>query len=162
MDALHLPERNQAADGSVKLPTFFKWRRRQHRRSADQLTVFSSQIGTGTLFQGALNGTGSYLIQGEVVGDSDIEGAVVLVAGACWKGNLTADYVQIAGKVEGDIVARTKIDLAPTAVVTGDLSGPVVAIAEGALYAGAIGRPRKTQVTRYSERRNSAGATSPA
>jgi len=40
--------------------------------------------------------------------------------------------------------------------VTGNLSGPVVAIAEGALYEGAISRPRKTQVTRYNERRGRA------
>jgi cytoskeletal protein CcmA (bactofilin family) len=145
----------------VKLPKLFEWRRPQRRRSVDQLTVFSSQIGIGTLFQGALRGKGSYHIQGEIVGDGDIEGAVVLAAGAFWKGNLTADYVRIAGKVEGNVVARSKIDLTPTAVVTGDLSGPVVAIAEGALYEGAISRPRKTQVTRYNERRNPGAPTLP-
>ena len=138
----------------MTLPKFFARRRKQRRRSADQLTVFSSQVGIGTLLQGELNGKGSYHIQGEVVGDSDIEGAVVLAAGAYWKGNVTADYVQIAGKVEGNVAARSKIELTATAVVTGDLSAPVVAMAEGALYEGAISRPRNTQVTRYSERRD--------
>ena len=143
-------------------PKFFAWRRKQRRRSTDQLTVFSSQVGIGTLLQGELNGKGSYHIQGEVVGDSDIEGAVVLAAGAYWKGNVTADYVRIAGKVEGNVVARSKIELTPTAVVTGNLSGPVVAIAEGALYEGAISQPRKTQVTRYNERRDTGTTTHPA
>ncbi len=138
----------------MKFLKFLEWRRQPRRRSADQLTEFSSQIGIGTLFQGTLKGKGSYRIQGEVVGDGDIEGAVVLAAGSYWKGNVTADYIRIAGKVEGNVVARSKIDLTPTAVVTGDLSGPVVAIAEGALYEGAISRPRKTQVTRYNERRD--------
>lgn len=146
----------------MKLPKWFEWRRQQRRRSTDRLTVFSSQIGIGTLLQGALYGKGSYLIQGELVGDGDIEGAVVLAAGAYWKGNVTADYVRIAGKVEGDVVARTKIELAPTAVVTGDLSAPVVAIAEGAQYEGAISRPRKTQVTRHNERRDPRTTTLPA
>jgi len=146
----------------VNLPKFFAWRRKQRRRSADQLTVFSSQIGIGTLLQGELNGKGSYHIQGEVVGEGDIEGAVVLAAGAYWKGNVTADYVRIAGKVEGDVAARSKIELTATAVVTGDLSAPVIAIAEGALYEGAISRPRKTQVTRYSERRDPGATTLPA
>lgn len=138
----------------MTLPKFFARRRKQRRRSADQLTVFSSQVGIGTLLEGELNGKGSYHIQGEVVGDGDIEGAVVLAAGAYWKGNVTADYVQIAGKVEGNVAARSKIELTATAVVTGDLSAPVVAMAEGALYEGAISRPRNTQVTRYSERRD--------
>jgi len=129
-----LPERVQKADDVVKLPKFLEWRRPPRRRSADQLTVFSSQIGIGTLLQGALSGKGSYHIQGEVVGDGDIEGVVVLAAGAYWKGDVTADYIKIAGKVEGNVVAHSKIDLTPTAVVTGNLSGPVVTIAEGALY----------------------------
>ncbi|HWR88159.1 MAG TPA: polymer-forming cytoskeletal protein [Acidiferrobacterales bacterium] len=146
----------------MNLPKFFAWRRKQRRRSADQLTVFSSQIGIGTLLQGELNGKGSYHIQGEVVGDGNIEGAVVLAAGAYWKGNVTADYVRIAGKVEGNVAARSKIELAATAVVTGDLSAPVVAMAKGALYEGAISRPRKTQVTRYSERRDPGTSTLPA
>jgi cytoskeletal protein CcmA (bactofilin family) len=146
----------------VTLPKFFARRRKQRRRSADQLTVFSSKVGIGTLLQGELNGKGSYHIQGEVVGDGYIEGAVVLAAGAYWKGNVTADYVQIAGKVEGNVAARSKIELTATAVVTGDLSAPVVAMAEGALYEGAISRPRNTQVTRYSERRDPGATTLPA
>jgi len=146
----------------VKLPKILDWGRKKRRRSADQLTEFTSQIGIGTLFQGTLSGTGSYHIQGEVVGDGDIEGAVVLAAGAYWKGNVTADYIRIAGKVEGNVVARSKIELVPTAVVTGDLSCPVLAIAEGALYEGAISRLRKTQVMRYSERRGPGTTTLPA
>lgn len=162
MNALHLPDRSQAVDTAVKLLKWFEWRRQPRRRSTDRLTVFSSQVGIGTLLQGLLLGKGNYQIQGEVVGDAEIEGAVVLAAGAYWKGNVTADYVRIAGKVEGDVVARSKIELAPTAVVTGDLSAPVVAIAEGAQYEGAISRPRKTQVTRYNERRDPGTGTLPA
>jgi len=149
-------------EDAVKLATLFEWRRKKRRRSTDRLTVFSSQIGIGTLIQGVLSGKGNYLIQGEMAGDGDIEGTVVLAAGAHWRGNVTADHVRIAGKVEGHVVARSKIDLAQTAVVTGDLSAPVIAIAEGALYEGTINRPRKTQVTRYSERRDQGEAKHPA
>ena len=81
--------------------------------------------------------------------------AVVLAAGAFWKGQLVADYVKVAGKIEGDVTARTKLELEATAVVTGDLASPVIAIAEGAVYEGTIRRPRSTQVTRYVERRGS-------
>jgi cytoskeletal protein CcmA (bactofilin family) len=144
----------------VTPPKFFKWRREPRRRSTDQLQTFSTQIGIGTLFQGVLRGKGNYHIQGEVVGEGDIAGAVVLAAGAYWQGSVTADSVYIAGKVEGNVLARSKLELGPTAVVTGDLSAPVIAIAEGALYEGAISRPRKTQLTRYRERRGQ-GATNP-
>ena len=128
-------------------------RKQTQRRSTDQLTTFTSQIGIGTLVEGFLRGKGSYLVQGEMIGAAEVEGTVVVAAGACWKGNVTADYVQVAGKVEGNVTAYAKIDLAPTAVVTGDLICPVIAIAEGAQYEGSIRQPRKAQVTRYAERR---------
>lgn len=137
----------------VRLPKFIERRRQKRRRSTDHLSAFTNQIGAGLLFQGTLQGEGNYFIQGEVVGDGEIQGVVALAAGAYWKGNVSAEYVQVAGKIEGNVVANSKIELAATAVVTGDLSAPLIAIAEGAQYQGSINRPRKTQVTRYRERR---------
>lgn len=137
----------------MRLPKFIERRRQKRRRSTDHLAAFTSQIGAGLLFQGTLQGQGNYFVQGEVVGDGEIDGVLALAAGAYWKGNVSADYVQVAGKIEGNVVASSKIELAATAVVTGDLSAPLIAIAEGAQYQGSINRPRKTQVTRYRERR---------
>ena len=146
----------------VRLPKFIERRRQKRRRSTDHLTAFTNHIGAGLLFQGLLQGEGNYFVQGEVVGDAEIQGVIALAAGAYWKGNVSAEYVQVAGKVEGNVVARSKIELAATAVVTGDLSAPLIAIAEGAQYQGSINRRRKTQVTRYRERRGQGGPKSPA
>jgi cytoskeletal protein CcmA (bactofilin family) len=129
------------------------WRRTKRRRSADRIEDYTTRIGIGFLLTGGLQGSGHYLVEGEVVGDGEVDGAVVLAAGAYWKGDLVADHVRVAGKVEGDVTARTKIELAPTAVVTGNLASPVIAIAAGAVYEGVINRPRKTRVTRFTERR---------
>jgi cytoskeletal protein CcmA (bactofilin family) len=126
---------------------------KKKRRTTDQLAAPTTRIATGFLFEGELVGEGIYLVQGEVVGEGQIRGTVMLAAGSYWKGNLTADVVLLAGKVEGNLTASDKIDLAPTAQVTGDLTAPTVSIAEGAVVDGRISRPRKTQVTRYSERR---------
>jgi len=129
------------------------FKRRERRRSEDSQPAMTDCIGIGTHFHGSLAGSGGYLVQGEVVGDGEIEGLVVLAAGSWWKGDILADIVQVAGKVEGNIVARQKINLEPTALVTGDLTAPLIALAEGSSYEGAITRPRKTQVKRYAERR---------
>ena len=144
----------------MRFPKFIENRRQKRRRSEDQLTAFTSQIGAGLQFQGELHGVGNYLVQGQVVGEAEVEGVLAIADGAWWRGRLTADLVQISGKVDGDIVARSKIELGPTAVVTGDLSAPLIAISEGAVYQGTINRPRKTQVTRYRERRGQ-GETKP-
>lgn len=130
-------------------------KRPKRRRATDQVTAFTDRIAAGCLIDGALTGRGNVLVQGEVVGGGEFEGAVVLAAGAFWKGELVADYVKVAGKIDGDVTARTKLELEATAVVTGDLASPVIAIAEGAVYEGTIRRPRNTQVTRYVERRGS-------
>lgn len=143
---------------------FVFWRRPKRRRHTDRLDAHTSRIGAGFLFQGELRGKGSYLVQGEIVGNGDVDGAVVLAAGAYWQGHVIADYVQIAGRVDGNVEARGKIELLPTAVVCGDLQSPLIAIAEGAQVEGTISRPRKTRVTRFIERRGTGvaeGAAAP-
>lgn len=129
------------------------FRRKPKRRTTDQLDEPTTRIAPGFRFEGVLEGEGSYLIQGEVLGEGRIRGTVTLAAGSYWKGNLSADVVLLAGKVDGNLEASDKIDLAATAQVTGDLTAPTVSIAEGAVVEGRISRPRKTQVTRYNERR---------
>lgn len=136
----------------MPFPRFFK-KRPPRRRSTDQVVGFTDRIGVGILVDGSIAGRGNYHVQGEVVGRGEIDGAVVLAAGAYWKGELAADYVKVGGRIEGDVIARIKLELEATAVVTGNLASPVIAIAEGAVYEGTISRPRKTRVTRHAERR---------
>lgn len=135
-------------------------KRPKRRRATDQVDAFTDCIAADCLIHGSLAGRGNYLVQGEVVGSGEIDGAVVLAAGAFWKGDLVADYVKVGGKIEGSVVARSKLELEATAVVTGDLASPVIAIAEGAVYEGTISRPRKTQITRHAGRRGGDNAAS--
>ncbi len=130
------------------------WRRPKRRRYTDKLHSHSSEIGAGFVLHGDVRGQGSYCVQGEIVGNGEFDGAVILTAGSCWKGTLTADYVQIAGRVEGNVEARERIDLMPTAVVCGDLESPVIAVAAGAQIEGVIAQPRTARVFRFTERRN--------
>lgn len=141
--------------------TKFFGRRPQRRRSVDRLDTFTSRVGIGTLLEGKLDGKGNYLVEGDVAGNGEIDGVLVLAAGAHWMGDVTADYVTVAGKIDGNVTARSKIDLAPTALVTGNLTSPVIAIATGAVYEGAISRPHNTQVTNYTERRGTGESPPP-
>jgi len=92
-------------------------------------------------------------VYGEVQGDCDIEGTLVLGEGGRWRGNIRARNVVIAGQVEGDIQAETKLELTRTAVVRGKISSPVVAIARGAVHDGSIRMTDQTKVTRFEDRR---------
>jgi cytoskeletal protein CcmA (bactofilin family) len=77
-------------------------------------------------------------IDGRIKGAVECEKTVLVGEGARVFASITADEVQIAGVVEGDIVARRKITLQRTAVVKGDLTTPGIVIEEGAKLKGRI------------------------
>ena len=102
---------------------------------------------------GVFRGKDNHIIYGEVQGECDLDGILVLGEGSRWKGNIRAANIVIAGLVEGDIQATNKLELAKTAYVRGKITSPVVAIARGAVHEGSIRMTRQTQITRYVERR---------
>jgi cytoskeletal protein CcmA (bactofilin family) len=83
-------------------------------------------------------------------GNCNLDGTLVIGEGGLWRGNITADSVVIAGEVNGDIVAKKKMDVVSTAKVNGSLTCPLIAIAEGAVHEGEI---HMGEVKRYTEKR---------
>ena len=64
--------------------------------------------------------------------------------------------VTISGSVDGNILARERIDLLPSAFVRGHLTTPSFTVQDGARFTGTVD-PHKTeaamQVARYRQRR---------
>jgi len=137
-------------DGLLK-----KFGRKQRRRTLDHVGDFTGMIGPQSLYTGVIQGKDNHIVYGEVHGECDIEGTLLLGEGGRWKGNIRASSIVIAGHVEGDIHATTKLELACTAFVRGGITSPVVAIARGAVHDGSISMAKQTQITRYHERRES-------
>jgi cytoskeletal protein CcmA (bactofilin family) len=127
--------------------------RKQRRRTLDRVEDFTTMLGPESVYTGVFHGKDNHIIYGEVQGECDIEGILVLGEGSRWKGNIRAGSVVIAGRVEGDIQAATKLELARTGYVRGKITSPVVAIARGAVHEGSIRMARQTQITRFVERR---------
>ena len=128
--------------------------KQQRRRALDRVGEFTTMLGPQSIYMGVFQGKDNYLVYGEVRGECDLEGTLVLGEGSVWKGNIRAAYVVVAGQVEGDIFAVNKLELARTAFVRGKITSPVVAMARGAVHDGSIRMARQTQVTRFSERRD--------
>lgn len=135
------------------MPGLFHWGRRKKRRFSDGLFPVSDRIAPGTAFRGTLQGRGNLLVCGEVHGNGEIDGGLVVAPGARWKGNVLAHRILIAGEVDGDVTALERLELAASARITGNLASPAIAIAEGAVHEGQIRAPKKSQLTRFSERR---------
>ena len=118
------------------------------RRIQDSSSGPTTFISASTKIVGTISGQGAYVFCGTVEGDCDIEGPLTLAEGGRWKGTLKATDIIVAGEVEGDVVARQRVEIAGTARVTGSLSGNSIAVAEGAVIEGEIkvvsGEPPKT------------------
>jgi cytoskeletal protein CcmA (bactofilin family) len=123
------------------------------RRISDVPTGPTTFIGPSTKIVGSVTGQGPYVFCGTVEGDCDINGPLTLAEGGRWKGTLKATDVIVAGIVEGDVVARQRVEIAGTARVTGSLSGNSIAVAEGAVIEGEIKVTTGEQPVTFHEKR---------
>ncbi len=103
---------------------------------------FESCIGKGTKVSGKLFFKAPARIEGEV--DGEITGdEIVIENGAVVTARISAKRVSIAGNVSGEIVARERIELLPTAHVRCSISTPSLALADGAKFDGDCKMPRE-------------------
>jgi cytoskeletal protein CcmA (bactofilin family) len=91
----------------------------------------------GAEFEGTLVLPGPARIDGQVRGRVLAESDVWVGAGGFVGADLFGDRVVVAGTVEGDVQARTSIEVHATGCVRGDLTAPSLRLAEGAVVDGA-------------------------
>lgn len=121
------------------------------RRSLDHLQKLPTILGREVVHVGVIEGRDNYVVHGRVEGNCDLDGVLLIGPDGLWIGNITADTVIVKGRVEGGIRARFKIEVRPSARIKGDLSSPMVAVAEGAAVQGRVSPD--SIVTRFRERR---------
>ena len=122
----------------------------RNRRAVDQVTELNGAIGTDSTFEGKLHGKGNYRVAGTVIGDCDLEGALMLDQSGSWSGSIVADIVVIAGYVEGNVVARKQLEVARTGRIQGSLTAPVIALENGAVHDGEM---HMSQAHQFDDRR---------
>lgn len=123
------------------------------RRIQDAANGPTTYVAPTTTIVGTITGQGAYVFCGTVEGDCDIDGPLTLAAGGRWKGTMKAVDIIVAGTVEGDVIARQRVEIAGTARVTGSLSGHSIAVAEGAIIAGDIKVMSGEQPVKFQEKR---------
>lgn len=121
------------------------------RRSLDTVDGFTTSIGAESIFTGTIGGSGHAIILGRVEGNSDLTGTLVIAEGGNWLGDISAKHIVIAGRVEGAVTAREKMEILSTAQIKGSLTSPFIAIAEGAVHEGEI---HMGEVKRFKDQRD--------
>lgn len=94
-------------------------------------------VGKECSFKGNLEAPGGALrIDGYYEGELHIGGDLIVGEGGKVVGNIVARNIIIAGEVKGSIEARGKLELAPTAKVTGDSRMVTLVVEDGAYLQG--------------------------
>ena len=123
------------------------------RRFRDRPSGAATLINEGCKITGTIVGNGDFLINGEVEGDSDIDGTITLAHSGLWRGTIKADAVIVSGHVEGDIIAVGKVEIGASAKIVGTVSGDAIAVAEGAVVEGVMKTTGQADPTEFVEKR---------
>jgi cytoskeletal protein CcmA (bactofilin family) len=101
----------------------------------------SAFLGRGSKVSGKVAFDGSVKVSGEVQGEITVTGVLLIAETATVAAQIRASTIVVAGKVRGDITGSQRIELRPSAMVTGNLSAPKMVIQEGALFEGYCSMP---------------------
>lgn len=123
------------------------------RRLRDRSTGAATLINEGCKISGTITGNGDFLINGEIDGDSDVQGTITLAQNGVWQGTIKADTVIVSGRVEGEIVATGSVEITPSAKITGTVTGEAIAVAEGAIVDGVMQTTGQIAPTEFVEKR---------
>jgi cytoskeletal protein CcmA (bactofilin family) len=90
----------------------------------------------GAKISGKLFFEGPVRIDGQVDGEISANDEVTIGEGAIVTAQIKAVSVVVSGKISGDITANKRVEIRPTARVFGNLTTPLLAVHEGALFEG--------------------------
>jgi cytoskeletal protein CcmA (bactofilin family) len=97
----------------------------------------AAEIGSTIVIKGDVTANENLVISGRVEGSIRVTGhALTITEGADVLAEVHARAVVVAGRVFGKIVADERLELRATADVEGELSTPVLVVAEGAMFDG--------------------------
>jgi cytoskeletal protein CcmA (bactofilin family) len=122
-------------------------------QSVPRISPAPTVIGADSIFVGNIRGKGQFVICGEVHGDGELDGDLILSAAASWYGNIQAHQAIVAGKIVGGIIVKDKLEIGHTAVIQGRVNARTIAIAKGAIVEGEIEVTSGIPIVEFEEKR---------
>jgi cytoskeletal protein CcmA (bactofilin family) len=98
-----------------------------------------AHVGRSVIIKGELSGSEDLYIDGQVEGNIELKGNNLTIGPhGQVKANINAKEVIVQGKMEGNIQASQRAELAKSAIAIGDIVTQRVSIEEGAFFKGKI------------------------
>ena len=93
-------------------------------------------LGSGTNIEGDIHTKGSLRVEGEVTGNIKADGDLFVGEEGKVNTEVEARNVIVAGKIEGNVTAKNKLEILPTGKLYGDIKTKTIKIEEGAVFKG--------------------------
>jgi cytoskeletal protein CcmA (bactofilin family) len=111
----------------------WKWPGTSKNGGSEEWTGFIDQ---GVTLEGTLQLKGTFRINGSVKGNIISEQTVILGEDAKVEGQIEGNRVVIAGRFDGVIFARGRVEIEAKGVVTGEVHSPCMVIDPGGIFDG--------------------------
>jgi len=99
-------------------------------------TSSKNTLNSDVELKGSLKFSGELTFDGKLDGDINSDGNLNLGDNAVIKGNVNVSTVVVRGKLNGNIVAREKIEIKAKTELFGDVRAPKLVIEEGVTFVG--------------------------
>ena len=126
-------------------------------RRATVPDIKESLIAADLNIEGKIEGAGHVRIAGRFKGDINVQGHLTIEAGAKVTGGVRANTVIIAGELEGNIDAASRVELLETGVLNGDLKSGSLTVAAGSRMRGQVEFGWEEKTTRVTSMKMEGG-----
>ena len=101
--------------------------------TTDEISAF---LGKETVFEGKMTFQGVFRLDGKFQGEIFESGTLIVGETAVIKGKVGAQTIVILGLVEGDVYAKSRVEIHATGKLYGRLFTPILTVNEGAIFDG--------------------------
>jgi cytoskeletal protein CcmA (bactofilin family) len=116
-------------------------------------------VGQNCTITGTLNFTGTMRIDGRIEGQVVTSGTLIVGEGGQIHADIQAAVVVCGGAIDGNIVARERVQLLAPSVLTGTVRTPLLIIEEGAQFNGTCEMERPAPARRIAATEEKEAAT---
>jgi cytoskeletal protein CcmA (bactofilin family) len=95
-------------------------------------------IGSSIIIDGEIAGDEDLIVLGTVKGKISVKENLIIEKSGVVDADIETQNVEVAGQVNGNIVASNKVDLKSQSRVSGDIKAPRILIEDGASFRGSV------------------------